>query len=198
MKEFIFCGVGGQGVVLASRVLASYYSKKNKQVRTTETIGMAQMGGSVVSHLRVSDDVIYSPFVLDHGANIIFSFEPGEVFKSLDYANKNTHMIIYDEEIAASNDLVAGVEIDKNGGRKYLKENYNNIYYCNFDEIFKTLNNKKVLNTCILAYAHGLGILRLDEDVIFDCLKENIKDAYVDLNIQAYKMAKKLGENNRR
>ena len=52
-KSCLLCGVGGQGVVLASKLIAYAAMEQGKFVRTTETIGMAQRGGSVVSHVRM-------------------------------------------------------------------------------------------------------------------------------------------------
>ena len=55
MINVLLCGVGGQGTVLAAKVLAQAAQSKGWQVRTAETIGMAQRGGSVTSHVRMGD-----------------------------------------------------------------------------------------------------------------------------------------------
>ena len=57
----LLCGVGGQGTVLASRIIAAAAMAKGLDARTAETIGMAQRGGSVVSHVRIGEDGIASP-----------------------------------------------------------------------------------------------------------------------------------------
>ena len=56
-KNIILCGVGGQGTILASRLIAAAAMEKNLPVRTAETIGMAQRGGSVFSHIRIGEGV---------------------------------------------------------------------------------------------------------------------------------------------
>ena len=56
-KNIILCGVGGQGTILASRLIASAAMKKNLPIKTAETIGMAQRGGSVVTYVRYGDKV---------------------------------------------------------------------------------------------------------------------------------------------
>ena len=86
-KNCLLCGVGGQGVVLASRLIAYAAMEKGNFVRTAETIGMAQRGGSVVSHVRIGDE-IYSPQVPVGSADVILAFEPGEAVRCLPYLKK--------------------------------------------------------------------------------------------------------------
>ena len=75
----MIAGVGGQGTVLASKLIAAAAIKKGFDVRTTETIGMAQRGGSVFGHVRVGDHVgenIFSPIIPLGGADALIGFEP--------------------------------------------------------------------------------------------------------------------------
>lgn len=60
-KDILVCGVGGQGTVLASKLIASAYMAKGETVHSAETIGMAQRGGSVTSHVRIGE--AYSPLI---------------------------------------------------------------------------------------------------------------------------------------
>lgn len=79
--DIIVCGVGGQGNLLASVAIANYAMRKGLNVIGTETIGAAQRGGSVVSHLRISDGVIHSPTVPERSADVILGFEPVEALR---------------------------------------------------------------------------------------------------------------------
>ena len=76
-KNIVLCGVGGQGTVLASKLLAAAAMSKDIPVMSAETIGMAQRGGSVFSHLRMGDN-LYSPMIETGTADLIIGFEPGE------------------------------------------------------------------------------------------------------------------------
>lgn len=96
-KNCLLCGVGGQGVVLASRLIAYAAMEKGNFVRTAETIGMAQRGGSVVSHVRIGDE-IYSPQVPVGSADVILAFEPGEAVRCLPYLKKDG-LVIADSRI---------------------------------------------------------------------------------------------------
>ena len=73
----ILCGVGGQGTVLASKLISASAMENGLSVMSAETIGMAQRGGSVTSHIRIGEGV-YSPMIALRGADTIIGFEPGE------------------------------------------------------------------------------------------------------------------------
>ena len=87
MINVLLCGVGGQGTVLAAKVLAQAAQSKGWHVRTAETIGMAQRGGSVTSHVRMGDagELVDAPLVSRASADLIVAFEPGEAARSLPY-----------------------------------------------------------------------------------------------------------------
>lgn len=83
----ILAGVGGQGTVLASKLIAQAGLSSGQMVRTAETIGMAQRGGCVVSHVRTGKRV-HSPLVPIGQADIIIGFEPGEAVRNLHISKK--------------------------------------------------------------------------------------------------------------
>jgi indolepyruvate ferredoxin oxidoreductase beta subunit len=82
--NILICGIGGQGVVYASKLLANRALQRGETVHTAETIGMAQRGGSVVSHVRIGDDC-YSPLIPAGGADIIIGLEPAETVRNIGY-----------------------------------------------------------------------------------------------------------------
>jgi len=84
----MIAGVGGQGTVLASKLLAAAAIKRGYSVRTTETIGMAQRGGSVVSHVRIGD-AVFSPLIPLNSADALIAFEPAEAVRQLVYLRRS-------------------------------------------------------------------------------------------------------------
>ena len=96
-RSCLLCGVGGQGVVLASRLIAYAAMEQGDFVRTTETIGMAQRGGSVVSHVRAGCEV-HSPIIPAGTADVIIAFEPGEAVRCLPYL-KEGGMVVTNRQI---------------------------------------------------------------------------------------------------
>jgi indolepyruvate ferredoxin oxidoreductase beta subunit len=80
--NILIAGVGGQGNLFASSILAEYFSKQGFEVLAVETIGAAQRGGSVVSHLRVSDAAIHSPLIPAGKVDILMGFEVLEMLRN--------------------------------------------------------------------------------------------------------------------
>ena len=80
----LIAGVGGQGNLFASSILAEYLIKKGYRVLAVETIGAAQRGGSVVSHLRVSDAELYSPLIPAGKVDILMGFETIEMLRNFE------------------------------------------------------------------------------------------------------------------
>ena len=87
-KDILICGVGGQGTVLASRVLAAAAMAEGSPVHSAETIGMAQRGGSVTSHVRIGDRA-FSPLIAPGQADMLLAFEPGEAVRNLRYLRRD-------------------------------------------------------------------------------------------------------------
>ena len=87
MIDILLAGVGGQGTVLAAKVLAQAAQNKGWQVRTAETIGMAQRGGNVTSHVRMGSngEAVFSPLITPGTADIVIALEPGEAARALPF-----------------------------------------------------------------------------------------------------------------
>ena len=87
MINILLAGVGGQGTVLAAKVLAQAAQSKGWAVRTAETIGMAQRGGNVTSHVRMGSngEAVHSPLITPGTADMVIALEPGEAARALAY-----------------------------------------------------------------------------------------------------------------
>jgi len=82
--NILIAGVGGQGNLFASSILAEYLLKKGYKIFAVETIGAAQRGGSVVSHLRIADADIYSPLIPAGKVDILLGFETIEMLRNFE------------------------------------------------------------------------------------------------------------------
>ncbi|MDL2269866.1 indolepyruvate oxidoreductase subunit beta [Desulfosarcina sp. OttesenSCG-928-A07] len=92
--NIIICGVGGQGNIVASELLASALVEKGFRATVGETYGASQRGGSVMSHVRISKTLEYGVLIPQHKAHLIVGFEPMETLRiARDYANKETTTI---------------------------------------------------------------------------------------------------------
>jgi indolepyruvate ferredoxin oxidoreductase beta subunit len=94
----IIAGVGGQGIILASRVLSVAALQSGYQVKVSETHGMAQRGGSVITHLRYGSSV-YSPLISAGQADYLIGFEKLEAVRCLPLIREDGLLIINDQEI---------------------------------------------------------------------------------------------------
>ena len=89
----LMTGVGGQGIILASDILSEVMMRAGKDVKKSEIHGMAQRGGSVMSHVRFAEKV-YSPIIPQGECDILISFEELETARYLSYLNSGTKVII--------------------------------------------------------------------------------------------------------
>ncbi|GHU69262.1 indolepyruvate oxidoreductase [Clostridia bacterium] len=87
ISNIIISGVGGQGALLASRVLGALALRLGRDVKVSEIHGMAQRGGSVITHVRIGGDgdTIYAPLVTEGEADAVLAFEPLEALRTLNY-----------------------------------------------------------------------------------------------------------------
>lgn len=98
MMNVLIAGVGGQGTLLASRVLGKYAELSGKDCKLSEIHGMSQRGGSVVTHVRIGEK-IYSPVVWEGGADMIVAFEALEAVRVKHYLKEGGILLVNDERI---------------------------------------------------------------------------------------------------
>ena len=105
-RNIILCGVGGQGTVLASRLISAAAMKEGIPVQSAETIGMAQRGGSVFSHIRLGEGV-NTPMIGLGQADLILGFELGETVRQLPYLKEGGKVFYYERECPNSSVITA-------------------------------------------------------------------------------------------
>lgn len=98
MSNILIVGVGGQGSLLASRILGEFYVGRGLDVKLSEVHGMSQRGGSVVTYVRAAQRVD-SPIISAHTADMILSFEALETARYLDYLKPNGTIVTSTQEI---------------------------------------------------------------------------------------------------
>ena len=96
MINVSLAGIGGQGSVLAAKILAEAARSKGWQVRTAETTGMAQRGGDVMSHVRMGNngEEVFSPLPGDASDDVIIALEPGEGLRALHLLKPSGVMVV--------------------------------------------------------------------------------------------------------
>lgn len=118
--SIVLAGVGGQGTILASKLLARAAMARGLHVRTAETIGMAQRGGSVVSHVRIGDGAS-SPLVGPGRADALIAFEPAEAARQLSYLRSGGTLVTSDAPVVPVSAATGGPAYDLPAVMAYLR-----------------------------------------------------------------------------
>ena len=194
MRNVLLTGVGGQGTVLAAKVLAQAAQAKGWQVRTAETIGMAQRGGSVVSHVRMGDngEEVIAPLVAKGTADMIVAFEPAEAARVLPYLAPDGVMVSATTSIQpitaalSTEPYLAEATIASLGRRLNGCAAAPARFVLVDDEaVLSQVGNRKALNTVLLAFALKTGHLPLSLDDLRDAVRACVKPRFVELNLAA-------------
>lgn len=186
-RNCLLCGVGGQGVVLASRLIAYAAMEQGDFVRTTETIGMAQRGGSVVSHVRAGEEV-HSPLIPAGGADVILAFEPGEAVRCLPYLKEGGLVITNSRIVKPVTASLGGSSYSGGEMLGYLKKKAGQVIVVDGDEICRRAGSAKVLNVALLGAAAKSGALGISMDEMLEAVRKNVKEKYIALNEKALKL----------
>ena len=187
-KNIVLCGVGGQGTVLASKLLAAAAMSKDIPVMSAETIGMAQRGGSVFSHLRMCDN-LYSPMIETGTADLIIGFEPGETVRMLPYLKDHGHIVVSTRAVKPVTATLSGSDYDAPQMLEYLKAAVPNLTLVNADQACADIGSSKVLNMVLLGAAIRTGVLDFTISEIEDIMKYTLPEKFHEMNLKALRYA---------
>lgn len=195
MLSVMLTGVGGQGTVLAAKVLAQAAQDKGWHVRTAETIGMAQRGGTVVSHVRMGNDgeEVFTPLIARGGADLIIAFEPAEAARTLSYLAPCGVVVTAATAIQpvtaalSLNPYKAQSVIGRIGDA--LEGGAARLIVVDDKALLPTAESRKTLNTLLLATAFASGCIPLNVNDLRHAIKACVKARFVDLNLAAINMA---------
>ena len=183
-KNILLCGVGGQGTVLASKLLAAAAMAKDIPVMSAETIGMAQRGGSVFSHLRMGGE-LYSPMIAKNSADIIIGFEPAETVRMLPYLKKDGYVVTSSKPIVPATSSLKGSAYNGADMIDYLREQVKNLTVVDAESACREIGLAKVLNMVLLGAAIRTGVLDLTEDDIKRAVDTMVNPKFRELNFKA-------------
>ena len=200
MINVMLTGVGGQGTVLAAKVLAQAAQEKGWAVRTAETIGMAQRGGSVVSHVRMCDQGENTPLSLiaKGSADVAIAFEPAEGARILPYLKPDGVLISAQTPIqpvtaALSDAPYQGAELVAQLREAFAGSSAQLVLVPD-GAILQALGNRRALNTVLVASAVIGGYLPLTVEELKAAIAACVKPQYVDMNLQAINLVASLSE----
>ncbi len=211
MTNILIAGVGGQGTVLAAKLLATAATNKGWQVRTAETIGMAQRGGSVVSHVRMGDagEEVLAPLITHGTADMIIGFEPGEAARALPYLARDGMVVTATTTVQPVTSALSGQPYDaqeilntmqtllyneavrlRTSGRRRSRTgsvlHEPELVCVNDAVVLRRLGaSRRMLNTVMLAAALSKGRVPLTVEDLREAIPQVIKPQHVPANLRA-------------
>ena len=186
-KSILLVGVGGQGTILASKILTIGLMEAGYDVKMSEIHGMSQRGGSVSSQVRYGDHVL-SPVIEKGSADIVVAFEKMEALRALDYLRPDGVLVVNDEKIDSMS-VITGDEEYPDDVLSEIRQ-HAEMQVVDATDMARGLGNEKAANIILLGtIIKSMNLTEIDWDTI---LEANIKPKFVELN----KKALKLGINS--
>ena len=185
-RNIILCGVGGQGTVLASRLISSAAMARKIPVLSAETIGMAQRGGSVFSHVRMStEEVLYSPMIARGEADLILAFEPGEAVRQLPFLKPDGRMVVSARSVMPVTAALSDTGYRAEDMLEYLSSRVSHLTVVDAEKALKAVGSPKVLNLILLGAALRSRALGLEMEDLKEAVRNLIPEKFRELNLTA-------------
>ena len=186
-KSVMIVGVGGQGTLLASRILGNTVINEGFDVKVSEVHGMSQRGGSVVTYVKYGDKV-FSPVIQKGEADIILAFEMLEAYRAMPYLKKGGTMIVNTQEIDPMPVITGAMEYPENI-QKTLSDNVNTIF-ADALSLAEKAGNFKAVNVVLI------GVMAKSTDIAYEKWVETIKTTvppkFLDVNLKAFELGYNL------
>lgn len=179
--NLLIVGVGGQGTLLASRILGTVALKMNFDVKVSEVHGMSQRGGSVVTYVKFGEKV-YSPLIEKGEADLIIAFEQLEALRWTDYLTEQGKMIINEQEIDPMPVIIGKVKYPENIVRTLNARH--NVFSLDALKIARECGTIKAVNIVLLGVMARLT--GIDKQIFTDAIHEVVPAKVLDVNLKAF------------
>ncbi len=186
MLNIMIVGVGGQGSLLASRILGSLFTASGKEVKLSEVHGMAQRGGSVVTYIRAGQSVA-SPLIDRGEADVIISFEEAEALRYLPWLKKGGTVVVNTQHILPMPVLTGAAQYPENivGTMKALGAKV-----IAFDALGAAVKAGSVKCANVALLGAAASVIGHTEEEWLSAMKATIKPKLLDLNLMAFALGK--------
>lgn len=181
-------GVGGQGSLLASKLLGNILTSEGYDVKVSEVHGMSQRGGSVVTYVKFDSKKVYSPIVTEGEADYIISFEKLEAARYTSYLKKGGKIIVNSQQIDPMPVIIGAAEYPE----KVLDElRAKDVFIDELDalSLAEEAGSSKAVNIVLMGrLAKYLGI---GYDEWISAIENTVKPKFVELNKKAFELGYK-------
>lgn len=178
-------GVGGQGILLASEILSDMALARGLDVKKSEVHGMAQRGGSVVSHVRFGSKV-HSPVIAEREADVLVSFEKMEALRWVHYISSDGTVVVNDQEIVPS-----GMERYPENIDEELAARAPAAHMLDALTLANEAGNARAVNTVMLGAFSNYLDFSVDEWK--SAIEKRVPAKTVDINLKAFELGRKAG-----
>jgi len=190
----VLVGVGGQGILLASEIVAQAAVAAGFDVKTNEVHGMAQRGGSVIAQIRYGKEV-HSPLVPAHSAKVLVALERIEGLRNIDFLADDGLAVISTQRIVPVTVSSGGAsypDVDE----KLLQRYFRQLIYVDAVATAEKLGNLKAANTILLG---AMSVhLDLPAEAWHAAIQKSVKEKFVGVNLRAFDEGRKYNTGLRR
>lgn len=186
--NLVITGVGGQGNVMASRVLGNILTRKGYTVTIGETFGASQRGGSVMSHLRVSPESTWSPQIPKGRAHVIISLEPTEAVRVLsDYGNPQVTTLCNTRPVHSIS-VISGESAypEEAEFKQWIRDLSDKAWFLEATNIAMEMGNPVFANIIMIGALSETGILPVDAQTFESLLSAALGEDKIAVNRQAF------------
>ena len=188
VKNVMIVGVGGQGTLLASRILGNVCVKQGYDVKMSEVHGMAQRGGSVVTYVKYGEKV-YSPIISEGEADIIVSFEELEAYRWLSYLKKDGTIIVNTQNIDPMPVITGAAQYPENITEK-IRAKTEGVIALDALSLANEAGNGKAVNVVLL------GVLaknsNIEKEKWIEAVHDTVPPKFLDVNLKAFELGYNL------
>jgi indolepyruvate ferredoxin oxidoreductase beta subunit len=190
--KVVIAGVGGQGTLLASRLLAEAAINVGMSVKIGETYGMAQRGGPVMGHIQIGGEAS-NPQIRRGEADALLGFEPAEAVRRGVTYLKEGGLALVNVHITAPVEVISGMVPYPNMGKMMalLGKVTGNIKVFNATALAEEAGDPITTNIVILGALTASGALPYAEAVMVDTIKAGLRPQFIELNMRAFELGKR-------
>ena len=184
--NILIAGVGGQGVLLTSKIIAEAALLQGLDVKQSEVHGMAQRGGSVLSQVRIGDKV-FSPIIAEGDADLLIGFEPLETARYLHFL-RDGGIVVYNTRPIGTIGVSIGKETYPQDIHETIKKNAPSVHPFDATNVAVEVGEKRAVNLVLLGAA--LRFLPLDPSVVDNAITSSVPKKLLELNRKAFQAGK--------
>ena len=184
MSNVMIVGVGGQGTLLASRIIGNVAIKAGYDVKVSEVHGMSQRGGSVVTYVKY-DEKVYSPLIFEGEADYLLAFEELEAYRWLSYLKKDGKLIVNTQQMDPMPVIIGSEKYPENIMDK-IKSLVNDVTSLNALKGAMEAGTVKAVNTVLIgSFAKRSNV---GKEIWLEVIKETVPPKFLDINLKAFEI----------